>query len=400
MGNCGVLDGVRVLDLTRVLAGPYSGMILADMGAEVVKLEVPGHGDDSRGFTPMINGESAYFMNLNRNKKSIVINLKEEAGRSIFKELIKEFDILLENFRPGTMEKLGLGYDDLKKIHPGLIYGAVSGFGHYGPYAKRPGYDIIGQGMGGLMSTTGWPDGEPTRSGTAIADVLAGLNMTIGILAAYSNKLQNGHGDKVDVALVDSVVSGMEIITQIYFATGKDPERIGNRYESVYPYDTFKAKDKTFIIGAGNNKLFALLTDYMGRNDLLEDPRFKENADRVKNHAALKPIIEEWAKDKSADDIINDLLKKGCPAAPVNKVSDITKDPHIAGAREMFVEVDHPKAGKTTLTGCHIKFSETECKINTPAPELGQHTHEFLKTYLGYDEAKLTELKAKGIIEG
>lgn len=400
MAKPDVLEGVRVLDLTRVLAGPYSGMILADMGAEVVKLEVPGRGDDSRGFTPVINGESAYFMNLNRNKKSMVLNLKEEEGRAIFKELIKKFDILLENFRPGTMEKLGLGYEDLKKIHPGLIYGAVSGFGHYGPYSKRPGYDIIGQSMGGLMSTTGWPDGEPTRSGTAIADVLAGLNVTIGILAAYANKLKNGHGEKVDVALVDSVVSGMEIITQIYFATGKNPERIGNRYESVYPYDSFKAKDKAFIIGAGNNKLFAILADYMGCQELTTDPRFIENADRVKNHAALKAIIEEWSQDKLADDIIKNLLAKGCPSAPVNSVSDIAQDPHIAGAREMFVEVEHPKAGKTTLTGCHIKFSETECKIKTPAPSLGQHTAEFLRQHLGYDKTKLAELRDKGIIEG
>ncbi|MGL5512467.1 MAG: CoA transferase, partial [Sporomusa sp.] len=177
-------------------------------------------------------------------------------------------------------------------------------------------------------------------------------------------------------------------------------QRIGNRYESVYPYDTFKAKDKTFIIGAGNNKLFAMLADYMGRNDLLDDPRFKENADRVTNHAALKPIIEEWSKDKMADDIINGLLKRGCPAAPVNSISDVAKDPHIAGAREMFVEVNHPQAGKTTLTGCHIKFTETECKIKAPAPGLGQHTDEMLKHHLGFDEAKLAELKAKGVIEG
>lgn len=400
MEKHGALEGVKVLDMTRVLAGPYSGMMLADMGAEVVKLEVPVRGDDSRGFTPKINGESAYFMNLNRNKKSVVVNLKTEEGRAIFKELVKNFDILLENFRPGTMEKLGLGYEDLKKIHPGLIYGAVSGFGQYGPYSKRPGYDIIGQGMGGLMSTTGWPGGEPTRTGTAIADVLAGLSVTIGILAAYANKLKHGHGEKVDVALVDSVVSGLEIITQIYFATGKEPQRIGNRYESVFPYDTFKAKDKNFIIGAGNNKLFGILADYMGRKDLIDDPRFIENADRVANHAALKPIIEDWSKNFLADDIIKDLLQRGCPAAPVNTIADIAKDPHIAEAREMFVNVEHPKAGKTTLTGCHIKFSETECKVKTPAPALGQHTDEVLKTCLGFDDEKLAALKAAGIIEG
>jgi len=396
----GALEGVKVLDMTRVLAGPYSGMLLADMGAEVVKLEVPGRGDDSRGFTPKINGESAYFMNLNRNKKSVVINLKTEEGRGIFKELVKSFDILLENFRPGTMEKLGLGYDELKKIHPGLIYGAVSGFGQYGPYAKRPGYDIIGQGMGGLMSTTGWPGGEPTRTGTAIADVLAGLSVTIGILAAYANRMKNGHGEKVDVALVDSVVSGLEIITQIYFATGKEPQRIGNRYESVYPYDTFRAKDKMFIIGAGNNKLFGILAEYMGRKELTEDTRFLENADRVANHAELKPIIEEWSKHLPADDIIAGLLQRGCPAAPVNTIADIASDKHIRDAREMFVEVEHPQAGKTTLTGCHIKFSETACGIKTPAPALGQHTDEVLRACLGFDKERLAALKAAGIIEG
>jgi crotonobetainyl-CoA:carnitine CoA-transferase CaiB-like acyl-CoA transferase len=395
----GILEGVKVLDLTRVLAGPYSGMILSDMGAEVVKLEVPGRGDDSRGFTPKVNGESAYFMNLNRNKKSVVINLKTEEGREIFKELIKEFDIVLENFRPGTMEKLGLGYDTLKEINPRIIYGAVSGFGHYGPYSKRPGYDIIGQSMGGLMSTTGWPGGEPTRSGTAIADVLAGLNVTIGVVAAYANVLKTGVGEKVDVALVDSVVSGLEIITQIYFATGKDPQRIGNRYESVYPYDTFKAKDKSYVIGAGNDKLFSKLCKLMNNEELGLDPRFDSNPNRVKNHAELKPIIEEWSKDKEADQIVNDLLELGCPAAPINNISDIAKDPHIAGAREMFVEVDHPKAGKLHLTGCHIKFTETESRIRSASPDLGEHTYEILKSRLGYDDAKLEELLSKGIIE-
>ena len=399
MKKHGALEGLKVLDLTRVLAGPYCGMLLADMGAEVVKVEVPGRGDDSRGFMPKINGESAYFMNLNRNKRSIVINLKKQEGKDLLKALIPKFDVILENFRPGVMEKLGLGYDVLKEINPGLIYGAVSGFGHYGPYSQRPGYDIIAQAMGGLMSTTGWPGGQPTRTGTAIGDVLGGLNVTIGVLAAYARKIKTGKGEKVDVALVDSVVSGMEIITQIYFAEDRVPERIGNRYESAYPYDTFNAQDKVFIIGAANNKLFKMLTDLMGRDDLLEDPRFNENSNRVKNHEALKNIIEDWAKDKKADDIVNALLEKGCPAAPIYTIPDIAQDPHIAGAREMFVDVDHPIAGKTHLTGCHIKFSETECKIRTPAPTLGENTDEVLKEFLDYDEEQITPLRNSGVIE-
>ena len=400
MERQGILKGVKVLDLTRVLAGPYSGMILADMGADVVKVEMPGRGDDSRAFAPKINGVSAYYMNLNRNKRSIAIDLKSEEGKQILKDMIPHFDIILENFRPGVMEKLGLGYDVLKKINPGIIYGAVSGFGHYGPYHLRPGYDIIGQAMGGMMSTTGWPGGEPTRCGTAIGDVLGGLNMTIGVLAAYARKVKTGHGEKVDVSLVDSVVSGMEIITQIYFASGRVPQRIGNRYESAYPYDSFKASDKSFIIGAANQKLWKILVGVMEQPELLQDERFTENVDRVQNHAQLKEIIEDWAKDKKADDIVNEVLEKGCPAAPIYNIPDIAKDPHIAGAREMFVEVEHPVAGKTHLTGCQIKFTETECKIKSPAPGLGENTRDILKEFLQYSDEKITQLEQQGILEG
>ena len=238
----GALSGLRVIDLTRVLAGPFCTMMLADMGAEVIKVEEPGKGDDSRHFAPFRNGESAYYMNLNRNKKGVTLNLKK--GRDIFIELVKTADVLVENYRPGTMDRLGLGYETLKKINPRLVYGAVSGFGDTGPYRLRPGYDIIGQAMGGLMSTTGWPGGEPTRTGTAMGDVLAGLSVTIGILAALRHRDQTGCGQKVDVALVDSVVASLEVITQIYLTDGHIPERIGNRYESTYPYDSFKANDQ------------------------------------------------------------------------------------------------------------------------------------------------------------
>lgn len=392
----GALNGVRVIDLTRVLAGPYCGMLLADMGAEIIKVEEPSKGDDSRAFAPFVNGESAYYMNLNRNKKGMTLNLKTEEGKKILKDLIKDADIILENFRPGTMEKLGLGYEELKKINPSIVYGCVSGFGHTGPYKNRAGYDIIGQAVGGLMSTTGWPGGEATRTGTAMADVLAGLSVTIGVLGAYVHKLQTGVGQKVDVALVDSVVSSLEIITQIYLTSGKVPEKIGNRYESVYPYDSFKVADGSMVIGCGNDKLFGLLADCMEMPELKQDPRFVINAKRVQNHGDLKPIIENWLEDKTVDSIVETLLDKGIPAAPINTMDKVVNDPHIL-SREMFVDVEHPIAGKMKITGNHLKFSETKTKIKTAAPTLGQHTEEILKNILNMDSNRIQELKTQGV---
>lgn len=392
----GALNGLRVLDLSRVLAGPYAGMLLADMGAEVIKIEVPTTGDDSRAFAPFVNGESAYFMNLNRNKKGMTLNLKSDEGKKILLDLVKKSDVVLENFRPGTMEKLGLGYDELQKINPAIIYGCVSGFGHTGPYKERAGYDIIGQAMGGLMSTTGWPGGEPTRSGTAMSDVLAGLSVTIAIISAYVHKLKTGVGQKVDVALVDSVISSLEIITQIYLTTGKNPERIGNRYESVYPYDSFKAKDGSMVIGCGNNKLFKLLANHMGQPELIDEEIFSSNPERVKNHAQLKPIIEKWLANKTIDDTVEELLAKGIPAAPINTIDRIVKDPQVI-AREMFVEIDHPLAGKLKITGNHLKFSETPAVIKTPAPTLGQHTEDICKNILELSDEDFSLLKEKNV---
>lgn len=394
----GILDGIIVLDLTRVLAGPYCGMLLADMGAKVIKIEVPKKGDDSRAFAPYINGESAYYMNLNRNKLGITLNLKEPEGKEIFKEMVKKADVVLENYRPGTMEKLGLGYDTLKGINPGIVYGCISGFGHYGPYSQRAGYDIIAQAMGGLMSTTGWPGGKPTRTGTAMGDVLGGLGCTIGVLAAIINKMKTGEGQKVDVALVDSVVSSLEIITQIYLATGRIPERIGNRYESAYPYDSFKAKDGDVIIGCGNDKLFKLLTEAMEMPELLEDERFKTNVVRVQNHEQLKVIVEEWTSKQGIDEIVDKLLAKGIPSCPIYTIDRLVKDPHIAKAREMFVDIEHPVAGKTTITGNHIKFNEKKAEIKTPAPTLGQHNFEVYKDFLGLNEETIKDYMEKGVI--
>ncbi len=396
MNGQGLLDGVKVLDLTRVLAGPYCGMMLADMGADVIKIEMPGKGDDARRNAPIVNGESAYYMNLNRNKRGMTLNLKSEDGKKIFRELVKESDIVIENFRPGVMDKLGLGYEELKKINPAIVYGAVSGFGQYGPYSKRPGYDILGQAMSGLMSTSGWPGGKPTRSGTAISDVMGGISCCVGVLAAYVNRLKTGEGEMVDVSLVDSMVSALEIINMIYLCTGRIPERIGNRYEAIYPYDSFEASDGMVIIACGNDKLYGVLKSVLQMPEL-DDPKFDANVDRIAHHAELKELIERWTKVRTIDEVVNTLLAAGAPAGPINTIDKVVVDPHIAVAREMFVDLPHPVAGDMKVTGNQLKFTNKKVKIDRPAPLLGQHTEEILKEKLDIDHDEFERLKAEGV---
>ena len=394
----GALAGLKVLDLTRVLAGPFSTMMLADMGASVYKLEQPGIGDDSRGFGPFQNGESVYYINLNRNKKGMTIDLKNPKGKAVFLEMVKNADVVIENYRPGVMEKLGLGYEDLAKTNPGIVCVAVSGFGHTGPYSNRPGYDIIAQAMSGLMSTTGWPDSGPTRSGTAIGDVLGGMSATIGMLAAIYHKIKTGEGQKVDIALVDSTVAALEIINMIYLSQGRLPERIGNRYESTYPYDSFVASDGDLVIGAANNKLWKLLLDQMGKSELAEDPRFKDIKDRIENHVEVKAIVQEWVGQNTVDEVVNGLLEKGVPVAPILNIAQVTSDPHIAEAREMFVRLDHPVAGKMRIAGSHLKLSKTKTEIKTPAPALGQDNEKGLEELLGLTAEQVKELLEEGAI--
>lgn len=396
--NNKLLDGVVVLDLTRVLAGPYCGMLLADMGAEVYKIELPGKGDDSRAFGPYQNGESVYYMNFNRGKIGCTLNLKAPEGKALFKEMVKKADVVIENYRPGTMEKLELGYDVLKEINPRLVYGAVSGFGHYGPYHQRAGYDIIGQAMGGLMSTTGWQGGEATRTGTPVGDVLGGLNLTIGVLAAVLHARQTGIGEKVDVSLVDSVVSSMTNINMIYLSTGRIPERIGNRYESTYPYDSFKTKDHSVIIGAGNDKLYGKLCELMGQPELAEDPRFLNVKDRVENHVAMKEVIEKWTVHYTVDELTKMLNDSGIPGCPINTLDRIIDDPQIGVARNMFPELDHPVGGKMRLTNNALKFSNTKADPAIPAPTLGQDNEIVYGEFLHMDQAAINRLKADGII--
>ena len=391
------LAGVTILDLTRVLAGPYCTAILADLGAEVIKLEVPGRGDDSRYFNPFVGGESAYYMNLNRNKKGITLNLKGR-GKELFLELVKKVDVVTENFRPGTMDKLGLGYSELQKVNPGLIYAAISGFGQDGPYKDRAGYDLIAQALSGIMSVTGWPDRGPARAGFPAVDVMGGLSGAIGILAALQYRQTTGQGQMIDVSLLDSAVAAMEIINQIYLVEGRVPQRRGNRYESACPNESYLAEDGEFVIAAANDTLWKKVCTIIGRDELFDDPRYQSNHLRVQNHEDIRVAIEEWTKSRKVAEVVEILLNEGVPAAPINDVRQVVEDPHIAGAREMFVEIDHPKAGKVKLTGPHIKFSKTRAEIRIPPPVLGQHNEEIFSGWLGLNPAEMEALKAEGII--
>lgn len=393
------LADILVLDLTRVLAGPYCTMMLADYGAEVIKIEVPGKGDDTRAFGPLKNGASMYYANVNRGKKGVTLNLKEDKGKKIFLDMVKRADVVVENYRPGVMDKLGLGYEKLKKNNDRIIYAAVSGFGCYGPKSLRPGYDIIAQATGGLMSITGEPGRHGIRVGNAMGDVLGGMNLTIGILIALHARTITGKGQRVDVSLVDSVVSSLETGTQRYFASGKQPELMGNRYAAAYPYDSFKASDGFFVIGCGNDKLFSLFcNNVLHRPELLEDSRFATNIKRCEYHAELKPIIEEWSVNYSIDEAVDLLNEAGVPAAPINDLQRVTEDDHIANVREMFVPLHHPIIGDMKVNGNPVKLLDTKADISRPAPALGQDNGEVYKSLLGFDESFLEKLKEDKII--
>ncbi len=398
----GALSNVRVLDLTRVLAGPYCTMMLADLGAEVIKIEIPGKGDDTRNFGPYKNNSSMYYANVNRNKKGISLNLKDPEGKALFLEMVKKADMVVENYRPGVMDKLGLGYDDLKKVNPRIIYGAVSGFGSYGRYRKRPGYDIISQAMGGLMSVTGPRGGAPCRAGSALGDVLGGMNLTIGLLAALNARAITGEGQRVDVSLVDSVIASQETGIQRYLCEHKVPERMGNQYAATYPYDSFSAKDKDFIIGCGNQSLFEKLVTVMGKRELLDDPRFATQNARVtpESRVALGKIINEWTKDYTADELVDKILAAGVPAAPILDLHDITTDPGFVEDRQMLVRLPHPIIGDDMMVnGNPVKLMGTPAEITRHAPLVpGADNKEVYEGIFGLSDERLEELKSKGVI--
>lgn len=397
------LENLTVLDLTRVLAGPFCTMMLADMGANVIKIEVPTGGDDTRTYPPFreknLNGqrESLYFANINRNKKGITLNLKAPEGKAIFKELVKKADIVVENYRPGVMDKLGLGYDVLKEINPRLIYAAVSGFGCYGPYHLRPGYDILAQAMGGMMAITGPRGGEPTRAGSALGDMLGGLHVTIGILAAVNARTITGKGQRVDVSLMDSMIAATENTALKYLESGQIPPRMGNRYAAVSPYDAFKVKDGVIIIAAGNQKLYEkLCTEVLHRPDMITDPRFVDMPGRLENQDAIQAVIEDTLKDYTMEEATQLVLSKGIPAGPILNIKQILEDPHVK-EREMFVEMDHPTLGRITVNGCAIKLMDTQPSVRTPAPQLGQDNKAIYQGMLGMSEEEFAALHEKAV---
>jgi len=396
--NKDALGNITVLDLTKVLAGPYCGSILADFGANVIKIEPPDKGDDGRHYGPYVNGESMYYANLNRGKKGITLNLKSNEGKEIFKKLAIKADVVIENYRPGVMKRFGLDYEVLHELNPRLIYGAITGFGSYGPYHMRPGYDIISQAMGGLMSVTGQEGDPPTRSGNAMGDVLGGMNLAIGILVALNARNLTGEGQYIDVALADSVAASLEQAWQRFFATGELPTRHGNYYDAIAPYDSYLAKDGYLVIGCGNQKLFEIFCNkLLKKPELITDPRFLDVPLRVKNNKEFKVYVEEWLKNITVNDAVNMILAESIPAGPIMDLKQISEDPNFRDARQLWTEVDHPTAGKIRLNSSPIKLSDTKAKIRFSSPTLGQHNNEIFGE-LGYTTSDISILRSNGVI--
>lgn len=392
------LDGITVLDLSRVLAGPYCTMQLGDLGARVIKIEQPGRGDDTRAWgPPFVHGESAYFLSINRNKESLALDLKHDRARPILDALLARADILVENFRPGTMERLGLGFDENARRHPRLIYCSISGFGQTGPRRAEAGYDAMMQAEGGLMSITGAPNGPPFRLGVAIGDIATGLFAVQSILAALFARERTGRGQRLDIAMLDAVTALLTYQASILFATGAAPARMGNRHPSIAPYDTFPAADGDFVLAVGNDDQFGRLARLLGDPGLASDPRFATNAARVLHNDTLRGILVRAFATRRREDLLHDLTVAGVPCGAVRGVGDALADPQVA-AREMVVPLEHVTAGPIRVLGTPLKLSETPASVRTPPPTLGQHTDGILGTDLGMTSAEIQALRAAAVV--
>ena len=389
------LEGLTVLDLTRVLSGPYCTMMLGDMGARVIKIEQPRKGDDTRAWgPPFVEGESAYFLSINRNKESVTLDFKHQAGRDLLHQLIARADVLVENFRPGTLPKLGLDYETLAPKYPRLVYCSISGFGHTGPRRKDAGYDAVMQGEGGLMSITGPPAGPPFRLGVAIADIVSGMFAAQGVTAALLARERTGRGQAVDIAMLDSVVALLSYQAGIYFATDKAPGRLGNRHPTIVPYETFRAGDGDFVLAIGNDdqwKRFCAVAAFP------EEERFATNRQRVVNYETLKPLLDQRLQAEPRSYWIERLTAAGVPCGSVRDLHEVFSDPQVE-AREMIAQLEHAKAGLLKLVGTPLKFSDTPGAIRTPPPLLGEHTDAVLTGDLGLTSAHVATLRAEGVI--
>lgn len=392
------LSGIRVLDLTRVLAGPYCTMILSDLGAEVIKVEIPGSGDDSRAFGPFLHNRSLYFLSINRGKKSISLNLKKEKGKAILIELVKHCDILVENYRPGTMEKLGLSYEILKEINPRLIYAASTGFGHSGPDALKPAYDILAQARGGIMSITGHDTDNPTRVGMSLGDITASLFTAIGINAALFHRQSTGLGQKIDVSMLDSQVAILENALVRYQADGFSPTPLGTRHPTIAPFQAYQCSDGYIVIAIGNDNLWSSLGACLKMPKLLSDERFSTNRLRTEHIDLLNSILEPIFVTRSRVDWIKLLEASGIPCAPINNVEAVMNDPQVL-SRNMIVEVMDDLAGKIKIAGNPIKMSSVpESSTRGKVPEIGEHNAEVYQDLLGINKEELEILKQEGVI--
>ncbi|GAB7386864.1 CaiB/BaiF CoA-transferase family protein [Bacillaceae bacterium] len=390
------LAGIKVIDLTRILSGPYCTMTLADLGAEVIKIESPA-GDDTRQWgPPFIQGESAYFLSVNRNKKSIALNLKHEKGKEIFLKLVREADVVVENFRPGTLRKLGIGYDVLQQKNPRIILASISGFGQTGPYAQKPGYDVLAQGMGGLMSVTGEPGRPPVKAGYSLADVGAGMWAAFGIMVALWERERSGKGQWVDASLLDTMISWQTYLAGNYFATQRDPQPLGGAHPNIVPYQVFEAADGFFILAVGNDNHWHSFVKTM-KLKVFEDARFATNPDRVKNRDLLIPLMQEIFKKKTVKEWVALFEEAKIPCGPINKFSDILHDPHVL-EREMVVEMQHKELGILKMLGIPIKLSRTPGKIQSAPPKLGEHT-ELVLQELGYGATEIEALEEAGTVK-
>ena len=394
-----LLDGVRVLDLSRVLAGPYCTMMLGDLGADVIKIEVPESGDDTRHWGPPFapGGESAYFLCVNRNKRSLTLNLKSEQGLRILKELIERSDILVENFRVGTLEKWGLDYDALQLLHPGLIYCSITGYGYTGPYRHLPGYDFIIQAQGGVMSITGPEGGEPCKVGVAIADITAGLFACNAILAALFNHQQTGHGQRIDISLLDAQLAWLANVGSNYLISGENPLRYGNAHPNIVPYQTFMARDGYFALAVGNDGQWKQFCDKAGKPEWSVDVRFNTNASRVTNRKVLIPLLEQLFLQADITYWLSMLEEAGVPCGPINSIDQLLADPQVQ-ARQMVVQVPHPSAGSIKMIASPLKIPTASVQVRLPPPMLGEHTAQILHELLDYDQETIRGLYTAQII--
>lgn len=390
------LQNIKVVDLTRTLAGPFCTMMLGDMGADVIKVEEPERGDETRSWTPFWNGESTQFVSFNRNKRSLTVNLKEKEGIDIILALAQKADVMIESFRAGALERMGLGYEAVKKVKPDIIYCSISGYGRTGPMSEKPGYDLLIQAYSGLMSLTGEPDGMPLRVGFSLVDLFTGMMAYGSIVTALYHREKTGQGQQIEAALLDGQVATMSYHATAYFATGVVPHRMGSGHPSLVPYQSFPASDGFFILGVANEGLWRRFCQAIERPDLMEDPRFKTNDDRVSHRAECVDALSEIFRARTVAEWVEVISGAGVPCGPINRVSDVVTNPQVL-ARNMIADVPHPNVPDLKVPNSPLKLAETPSAIRRPPPLLGQHNEEVL-TELGYPPERVADLKKKGVI--